>query len=226
MNRVFEKVETSPWELYKAWSRVSVEYSPFSLLFAFSLHIFPLCRFVRVLSQGLMNNMASNADAHRVPFLSHIASLKELFNAPGLTVISRDATGKPVAKYPTGQPSHLYVANNLCRAMLKQSKVREGLITFAVRFGSSRPNAWYRQVRPPKTTTEVVDSYIDMIMTEPLTEFMDYALKNPDNKGFHSRRRWDKSFKPALQPISLNARVCEICRVNCDKSCSSKLTVT
>ena len=64
-----------------------------------------------------------------------------------------------------------------------------------------------------------------MILTEFSTEFMDYALQNPDNKGFHSRRHWDKVFKPALQPISLNAKVYEIHRVNQDKSCSSKLTI-
>ena len=81
------------------------------------------------------------------------------------------------------------------------------------------------QVRPPKTTAEVVDSFIDMILTEPPTEFMIYALQKPDDKGFHSRRRWDKVFKPALQPISLNAKVRKTNRVNHDKSCSCKLTV-
>ena len=142
-----------------------------------------------------------------------------------LTIISRDATGKPKEKYPLGKPDHLISATNLCRAMLKEHKVREGLITFTVRFGSSRPKAWYKQVRPPKTTAELVDSFIEMILTEFPTEFMDYALKNPDNKGFHSRRLWDKVFKPALQPISLNAKVCEAYHINHDKSCSSKLTI-
>ena len=159
------------------------------------------------------------------PFLSPLASPKEVPIAPVLTIISRDATGKPETKYPIGQPSHLILANNLCRAMLTEYKVREALITFTVRFGSGRPKAWYKHVGPPKTTAELVDSFIDMILTEPPPEFLDYALKNPDNKGFHSRRPWDKVFKPALQPISLNANVCEAYRVNHDKSCSSKLTI-
>ena len=169
--------------------------------------------------------MASDADAHRVPFLSHLAALKNIQSAPVLTIISRDITGKPEAKYPMGQPPHLISANNLCRGMLKEDKVREGLIIFATRFGSSRPKAWYKRVRPPKTTAEVVDSFIDMILTENPTVFMDYALQNPDNKGFHNRRLWDKVFKPALQPISLNAKVCETYRVNHDNRCSSKLTI-
>lgn len=157
--------------------------------------------------------------------MAHLATWKEVVSAPDLTVVSRDATGKPEAKYPRGEPKHLVSASNLCRGMLKEQKVREGLLTFAVRFGSSQPNAWYKQVRPPKTMPEVVDSFINTYLAESSTMFMDYALKNPDNKGFHNRRRWHKVFKPALQPISVNAKVCETYRVNNAKSCSSKLTI-
>ena len=109
---------------------------------------------------------------------------------------------------------HLVSANNTCRGMLKEPKVREAFITFAVRFGSGQPNAWYKQVQPPMTTAEVVDSFISIMLTQFSTEFIDYALKTPDNKGFHNRRRWDKVFEPALQPISLNAKVREICHVS------------
>lgn len=169
--------------------------------------------------------MASDADAHRVPFLSHLAAMDNIKSDPGLTVIPRDATGKPNAEYPKGQPPHLISANNICRGMLKTDKVRGDLMKLAVRFGSRRPEAWYKQVRPPKTTAEVVDSFIHMILTESPTIFMDYALQNPDNKGFHSRRRWDNIFRPAHQPISLNAKVCEIYGARYDKSCSRKLTI-
>ena len=169
--------------------------------------------------------MTSRADAHRVPLLSHLNARKEIESAPVLTIISRDANGKPEGKYRMGDPEHLVSASNLCRGMLKEQRVREGFIKFAVRFGSDRPNAWYKGVQPPETTPEVVDTFIGKILAEFPTEFMDYALKNPDNKGFHNRRLWDKTFRPALQPISLNARVCKTYRVNRDKNCSSKLTI-
>ena len=197
--------------------------------FLFSLHLLSVSSLRTALPVYLLKffktNMASSADAHRVPMLAHIALWKNKWNAPDLTVISRDATGKPEGKYPKGEPNHLVSASIICRGMLKEHKVREGFITFAVRIGLSQPNAWYKQVRPPKTTAEVVDSFIDSILAEFPSVFMDYALKNPDNKGFHNRRRWDKYFKPANQPISVNANVCETYRVEHDKSCSSKLTI-
>ena len=77
MDRVFKKVEACPCKLYKAWSRVFLEYDPFFLLFASFLHIFSPYRFIRVSSQRFKTNMASNADAHRVSVMVRKASAAE-----------------------------------------------------------------------------------------------------------------------------------------------------
>ena len=184
----------------------------------FSLHLLSTSSFLIALfvyPQSLKTNMASDAERYRVLLSSHLNVWKGIGPTPPvLTMISRDATGNLEGRYPMEKAKHLVSASNLCRGMLKEHKVREGFITFAVRFGSSQPNAWYKQVRPPKTTAEVVDSFINTMLTDFSTEFVDYALKTPDNKGFHNRRRWDEVFEPALQPISLNAKVREIHHVS------------
>ena len=122
--------------------------------------------------------MASDAERYRVLLSSHLNVWKEIGPTPPvLTMISRDATGNLEGRYPLEKAKHLVSASNLCRGMLKEHKVREGSITFAVRFGSTQPNAWYKQVRPPKTTAEFVDSFINTMLTDFSTEFVDYALK-------------------------------------------------
>ena len=142
---------------------------------------------------------------------AHLASYDVLLYPPFPIVFPRDASGKPGSQYSPLEPvaMHVVMAVSLCQDMLAQQKVRDHFETVAIKYSSGRPNSWYSQGSNAMTTKQVTDTFIGKIRNRFPLVFVDYALKNPDTRGFHTRRPWNGDFEPRHQAISINGKVSE-----------------
>lgn len=149
--------------------------------------------------------MASNA--YSVPVNLHLASTAWLLAAPPHIILPRDASGEPGPQYPPKQPPHLNYAINICRGVMDHSEGRKAYERFATKFSIGRPTSWYLQGSSRMTMNQVSKTFIEVSLVQFPVVVKDYALKNPDYKGFHTRRPYDGDFKPTHQAISVNAYV-------------------
>ena len=88
-----------------------------------------------------------------------------------------------------------------------EEKVRDAFETIAVKYRIRRPNSWFLQGPSPMSMGQVTDTFIRKILASFPIVFVDYTLKNPDSKGFHTRRAWDEDFEPGKLAISINGKV-------------------
>lgn len=138
---------------------------------------------------------------------SHKAILDFVSCAPAFTVFPRDASGQVSSQYPPGDPPHVISAINTCRKMLEQERVRDAFKAIAGWYSKRRPNSWYLQGSSPMNMNQVAYTFIQKILATFPQVFVDYNLKNPDNRGFHIRRPWDGNCDPGRQAISISGRV-------------------
>ena len=75
------------------------------------------------------------------------------------------------------------------------------------------------------TMDQVSNGFVDLIIVEFTMVVLDEALKSPDSRGFHTRRPWDGTFKPAHQTISISAMVSRPFIKFCNKVTAQELTV-
>ena len=147
------------------------------------------------------------SEVYSVSLLWHLAILEFVETARPFVIIPQDASGEPGPQYPSGHPPHVISAIHLCRAKMNIPKGRESFKVIAMRYGVVHPNSWFLQDSSPMTMDQVTNGFIAMILDEFPIVSVDYALKTPDSRGFHTRRPWDGTFKPAHQAISISGLV-------------------
>ena len=109
--------------------------------------------------------------------------------------------------YLPGETMHLRYAINVCRQFMDLPKGRESFKKLAVRFSLGRLNSWYLQGSSRMTMDEVSNFFIETILVNFPVTFVDYGMKPPDNKAFHTRRPVEGDFEPGHQAISINGNV-------------------
>lgn len=136
-------------------------------------------------------------------------------HAGSFTIFPRDASGKPGLQYPWNSPHYAGVSGaiNQCRYMLRKTDVRNAFETLAMKHGAApagysggRP-PWYLQAPNALSAESIANDFIGKVYDTFPNVFVDSALKNPDNRGFHSRREWDGKFEPGHQSISIHGMV-------------------
>ena len=132
-------------------------------------------------------------------------------NPPVVTILPRNASGKPGQPYEASEPivAHVTKAIRICQTMVLHPKV---LMAFdAIDSMYFHQNGRTPCSEGPNGTKldKVTSTFMSCIIrTFPLV-FVDYTLNNPDSKGFHTRRPWDGDFEPRHQSISINGKVDE-----------------
>lgn len=144
------------------------------------------------------------------------ARLRELVgnfvhNPPVVTILPRNASGKPGQPYKASEPivAHVTKAIRICQTMVLHPKVLDAFDLIAFRYSYQNVGIPCNEGPNRKKLDKVTSTFMSCIIrTFPLV-FVDYTLNNPDSKGFHIRRPWDGDFEPRHQSISINGKVDE-----------------
>ena len=115
-----------------------------------------------------------------------------------------------------GQPDYIYSSDDdlascvkesiqVCRGMLRDLKFRSAFVSLAREFDRSVREPWY--YNQYSTIGEVVDAYIDAVLTVFPIVYVDDSITTLSCFGGHPRRAWSSFFCPCNQSILLNAVV-------------------
>lgn len=133
-------------------------------------------------------------------------------SSASFTIVHRDRGGNPDFIYPSdGNLATCVVASiNICRGMLRNTKIRSAFVSLAREFDRSQPRAWYQDpLRGYETIEDVVVDFINTILTSFPIVYVDDSITSPGYLGGTPRRVWDHHFRPRDQSILLNGWVSE-----------------
>ena len=133
-------------------------------------------------------------------------------NTLDIIIIHRKMNGKPdsILPYNGDTAAQLIACVNLARAILATEKGKQSLISLGNKLDKKpRLDKWYNV-----ELKDVVEAFLDIVMTRWPPLFMEETMENPDHQGATFRAEWGKAFKPRDHPISLNAGVGRHCFQN------------
>ena len=123
------------------------------------------------------------------------------------TIVHRRWDGQPDFVYPSdgNLASCVIESIQVCRAMLRDIKIRSAFVSLAREFDRSTPEPWYHNQY--RNTAEAVNYYIDTVLAVFPIVYIDDSITTPSCLGGHPRRAWRFYFDPCNQSILLNGNV-------------------
>ena len=127
----------------------------------------------------------------------------------GFTIVHRRWDGQPDFVYPSEGILAYCVTKSIqvCREMLRDTKIRSAFVSLARELDRSTPEPWHRNQY--KNTGEAVNDYIDTVLAVFPIVYVDDSITTPSCLGGHPRRAWSFYFDPCHQSILLNGIVSE-----------------
>ena len=98
------------------------------------------------------------------------------------------------------------MAVNVCRAMLKTTRVRQAFRELAIQYRKEQPQA--RSLRDSGLPVDAAIFLVSIQEDFPRI-FVDDSITSPLIQGYHKRLLWDVKFRPSDQYICLNGEVIE-----------------
>ena len=123
-------------------------------------------------------------------------------------IVHRRWDGQPDFVYPSegNLASCVRLAIHVCRAMLRNIKIRSAFVSLAREFDRSVSEPWYYNQH--RNIGEAVDYYIDRVLAIFPKVYVDDSITTLSCLGGHPRRTWwSFNFDPYDQSILLNGVV-------------------